>query len=81
MKYLGILFLIPMVASAAHCFIWNYAEPDSIYDSEAGMTIDDTYWLRQSLTALGHTFVMDTTLSSNISPYQVFFAMCGWYDC
>ncbi len=81
MKYLGLLLFLPMIANAAHCFIWDYPEPDSIYEPEIGMIIDDTYWLRQSLTALGHTFVMDTILPSNIAPYAVVFAMCGWFDC
>uniref|UniRef100_A0A7C4TCE9 Uncharacterized protein n=1 Tax=candidate division WOR-3 bacterium TaxID=2052148 RepID=A0A7C4TCE9_UNCW3 len=81
MKYLGALALLPMIAFTANCFIWDYPDTDYIYDPEAGMTIDDTYWLRQALTTLGHTFVMDTMLPSNITPYQVFFAMCGWYDC
>lgn len=81
MKYLYLLITVPLLAFSAHCFIWDYPEPDSIYDSEAGMTIDDTYWLRQALTTLGHTFDMDTILPSNIAPYAVVFAMCGWYDC
>ena len=81
MKYLSLILMIPVIGSAAHCFIWDYPEPDSIYDAEVGAVIDDTYWLRQSLTALGHTFEMSTTLPSNIEPYAVIFAMCGWFDC
>ncbi len=80
-RYFGPLLLIPLLGIAAHCFIWDYPEPDSIYDPEAGTIIDDTYWLRQLLTSLGHTYVMSTTLPSNITPYNIFFAMCGWFDC
>ncbi|MEO0137579.1 MAG: hypothetical protein ABIL74_10945 [candidate division WOR-3 bacterium] len=81
MKYLWMVALLPLVAHGAHCFIWDYPEPDSIYEPEIGMTIDDTYWLRQALNTLGHTYEMDTVLPSNIAPYAVVFAMCGWYDC
>lgn len=81
MKYLASFFILPLLGFAAHCFIWDYPELDTIYDPEAGMTIDDTYWLRQALTALGHTYDIDTTLPSDIGPYAVVFAMCGWYDC
>ncbi len=81
MRWIGLVLFAPVFVFAAHCFIWDYPEPDSIYDSEAGTTIDDTYWLRQALTALGHTYVMNTTLPSDITPYAVIFAMCGWYDC
>lgn len=81
MKHLGLLLLIPLFASAAHCFIWDYPDTDYIYEPEIGMTVDDTYWLRQSLTALGHTYDINTILPSDISPYAVVFAMCGWFDC
>jgi hypothetical protein len=70
-----------MIASAANCFIWDYQSTDVIYDPEVGATIDHAYWVRQTLTALGHTYVMQTELPTNTSPYQVIFATCGWYNC
>jgi len=81
MKYLLMLLLVPVLASAANCFIWNYQTTDTLYDAEAGATVDHTYWLRQILAGQGHTFVMDTLLPSNTSEYDVVFAMCGWYNC
>lgn len=81
MKYLLILLFVPVLASAANCYIWNYQATDTIYDAEAGATVDHTYWLRQILTSQGHTFTMDTLLPSNTNNYDVVFAMCGWYNC
>jgi len=81
MKHLSIILLLPLIASAANCFIWNYQATDTIYDAESGMTVDHTYWVRQTLTSLGHTYVMDTILPTDLSGYQVLFALCGWYNC
>lgn len=81
MKCLLLLLAVPVLAVASHCFIWNYQATDVIYDAEAGATVDHAYWLRQLLTGLGHTYVMDTLLPSNNGAYDVVFAMCGWYNC
>lgn len=81
MRYLALLAAVPVIASAAHCFIWNTSPTDTIYDAEAGRTVDHLYWLIDNLTDLGHTFDVDTHLTANLDNYDLAFAMCGWYNC
>jgi hypothetical protein len=81
MRYIAILLVLPIAAFAANIFVWNYQATDTIYDSEAGMTVDHTYWVQQILTGLGHTLTVDTLLPSSLSGYQAAFIMCGWYNC
>jgi len=81
MKSLAILLVLPVAAFAANIFVWNYQATDTIYDSEAGMTVDHTYWVQQTLTALGHTLTVSEVLPASLSGYQAAFMLCGWYNC
>jgi hypothetical protein len=81
MKYLLVIIALPLVASAANIFVWNYQATDTIYDAEAGMTVDHTYWVQQILASLGHALTVDTLLPSSLTGYQAAFICCGWYNC
>jgi hypothetical protein len=79
--WLIMLCIIPFAAHAAHVFIWNYDPLDRYFDPEIGDTVDGTYWLQQSLSVHGHTYVTDDTLPQNLSDYDVTFITLGWYRC
>lgn len=72
-------FTLPL--QAEHVFIWNYDDDDVFYCDEYGGTIDCSYWIEQTLTFNDHTFVTDTSLPSDLSPYDVVFVTTGWYRC
>jgi len=74
-----LFFILPL--HAEHVFIWNYDDDDTFYCSEYGGTIDCAYWIEQTLSYNGHTFVTDTTLAADLSPYDVVFVTTGWYRC
>jgi hypothetical protein len=74
-------FLIPIVADAAHVFIWNYDPLDVYFDSEVGDTVDGAYWLEYTLNAHGHTVVTDAVLPHNLEAFDMIFATLGWFRC
>jgi len=75
------IFLFPLLLNAGHMFIWNYDTLDKFYDSEVGDSVDCAYWLEQALTTDGHTFVTNTTLPADLSPYDGVLVTLGWYRC
>ncbi len=75
------MFLFPLLLNAGHVFVWNYDILDTFYDSEVGSTIDCAYWLEQTITANGHTYVTDTILPADLSPYDAVLATLGWFRC
>lgn len=83
MRYLSIILLIPIVASAAHVLVWNYDPLDKFYDSEVSGSVDCSYWVKQTLTANGHTYDVRNgkTLPSNLDPYDVVLGSTGWFRC
>ena len=78
---LTILLITPVLLNAANIFIWDYDPTDTFFCPDAGTTIDCKYWVEQTLGTLGHTCTTDTTLPTNLSAYDVVFALCGWYSC
>lgn len=78
---LYLILLIPFLANGYHVFVWNFDTLDVFYDSQAGDTIDCAYWLEQTLTANGHTYVTGTSLPGNLGPYDVVFVTLGFFRC
>ncbi len=78
---LVVIFLFPLIMNASHVFIWNYDMADRFFDAQVGATIDCAYWLGQTITANGHTYVTDKELPADLSPYDAVFVTLGWYRC
>ena len=78
---LCLLLLVPFLASGFHAFVWNFDTLDIFYDAQLGESIDCSYWIEQTLTANGHTYVTDTTLPGNLSPYDVVIVTLGFFRC
>ncbi|HIE06338.1 MAG TPA: hypothetical protein EYP58_06005 [bacterium (Candidatus Stahlbacteria)] len=84
MRYICIILLLtPVIVSAGHVLVWNFDPLDRFYDSEVGGSVDCSYWLKQTLTANGHTYQVwnDTLLPTNLDPYDVILGALGWYRC
>lgn len=77
----SLLFLIPLLASGAHVFIWNFDPLDKFYDADVGDSVDCAYWLEQALTNNGHTFDSGTSLPTTLNGYATAFVTLGWYRC
>ena len=75
------LLMLPFTAYAANAFVWNFDPIDRFYDAEVGDSVDCAYWLEQTLSAIGHSVVVDTNLPQDLSPYDVVFVTLGWYRC
>ena len=75
------LLMFPLIVHAASAFVWNFDPLDRFYDTEIGDSVDCAYWLEQTLNETGHTVVVDTSLSQDLSPYDVVFVTLGWYRC
>jgi hypothetical protein len=80
LRYVLIIFL-PFMMNAHHVYIWNFDTEDTFYDPQISDTIDCTYWLEQTLTANGHTYITGISLPGDLSPYDVIFVTLGWYRC
>lgn len=81
-KYLVVMvLLLPIVTHAAHVYIWNYDPLDRFYESAIGDSVDCSYWVKQTLTSGGHTYVIGTTLPTDIDPYDAVFVLLGWFRC
>jgi len=74
-----LFFILPL--RAEHAFIWNYDDADIFYCNEYGGNIDCSYWIEQTLTSNGHSFVTETDLPTDLSTYDVVFVLTGWYRC
>jgi len=74
-------FFLPFIASGEHFFIWNYDPLDIFYDAQIGDSIDCSYWVEQTLTANGHTFIKETFLPTDLSAYDAVFVLLGWFRC
>lgn len=83
-KILVVLFaamIVPAVLNAANIFIWDYDPADTFYCDDAGQVVNTRYWVEQTLTALGHSCIVDTALPASVNSYDAVFALCGWYSC
>lgn len=78
---LYLTLLIPFLANGYHAFVWNFDTLDVFYDSQVGDTIDCSYWLEQSLSANGHTYVTGINLPVNLNPYDVVIVTLGLFRC
>jgi len=74
-----VMLAFPVLASAAHVFIWNYDLLDVFYDSEAGTTINCAYWFEQIASSNGHTYETSQTLPTSLSGYDAVFVLLGWF--
>lgn len=76
-----LLLLVPFTVHAAHAFIWLFDQGDKFVDPQIGDTIDCAYWIEQTLTANGHTYVTETYLPFDLNPYDVVFVTLGFFRC
>lgn len=80
-RYFSILLTVPILATAANAFIWNFDPLDKFYDSQLGDSIDAAYWLEQTLAFNGHTYHTSTSLPAVLEGYDVVFVTLGWFRC
>ena len=72
------LLAVPAVMLAANVCLWNYDPLDRFYDPVRAESVDCSYWLRQNLTALGHSLTVSTSLPSDLSGYDLVFITMGF---
>ena len=72
---------IPIVALGANVFVWNYDPLDKFYEPAVTDSVDCAYWIEQALDNCGHTYVTDTLLPTDLTGYDIVYALLGWFRC
>ncbi len=79
--FVMVAMLIPILAAAANVFVWNYDPLDKFYETAVMDSVDCAYWVEQTLDNCGHTYVTDTLLPTDLSSYDIVYALLGWFRC
>ncbi|RKX69049.1 hypothetical protein DRP53_09375 [candidate division WOR-3 bacterium] len=79
----AVIFLLPLTLGAAHILIWNYDPLDRYYEPELSDSVDCSYWLKEAVSAHGHTYEVRNgkTLPADLDPYDCIIATLGFFRC
>lgn len=78
----AVLLILSGAAPAANILVWNYDPADKFYESSIGDSVNCAYWVERDLQSLGHTVtVSNTSLPTDLAPYDAVFCLMGWYRC